>query len=64
MTPEERFEAIESALAESAELHRQQSRVLLTHAQTIAEHDERLERIGRHLEVLINIVDDLIHKKP
>ena len=64
MTPEERFNQIEQALVQTAELQRKQAAVLLTHAKAIAEHDERLERIGRHLEVLINILDDLIRKGP
>lgn len=64
MTPEEQFAEIRATLAETAEIQRNQARELLAHAKAIAEHDERLERIGRHLEVLINIVDDMIRKKP
>ena len=29
----------------------------------MAGHDERMDRVGRHLEVLANICDDLIRNK-
>jgi len=53
---------IHATLAETADIQRQQAKQLLTHAKLLAEHDERLERIGRHLEVLIDIVDGMIRK--
>ena len=62
--PEDRLSRIEAALAESADLHRQAGKMLLTHAKLLAEHDERLERIARHLEVLIDVVDGLIRRPP
>jgi hypothetical protein len=46
------------------------ARVLLRHSEILieqdrrmAEHDERMERVGRHLEVLAQITDDLIRNK-
>ncbi len=53
---------IRATLTEAAQIQRDTSKQLLTHAKLLAEHDERLERIGRHLEVLIDIVDGMIRK--
>ena len=62
MNAEEQFEEIRGVLAETANIQREQVKPLLVHAKLLAEHDERLERIGRHLEVLIDIVDGMIRK--
>ena len=62
LTPEEQFAEIRATLAETVRIQREQAKQLLTHAKLLAEHDERLERIGRHLEVLIDIVDGMIRK--
>jgi len=76
MNPEERFNYIEAVLAEIVEIQRettntmrQQAKVLKAHAQAIVEHDERIierdermDRIERHLEVLIQITDGLIRE--
>ena len=71
MTPEERFKHIEEMLAEAAAIQRDQARVLAMHSKMLVEHDERMqrmdeanERIQRHLEVLIEIMDGLIRKPP
>ena len=37
--------------------------MLLRHSEILAEHDERMERVGRHLEVLAGKCDDLNHNK-
>jgi hypothetical protein len=37
--------------------------MLLKHYEILAEHDERMERTGRHLEILANITDELIRSK-
>jgi hypothetical protein len=70
MSPEERFEEIHAVLAETAQIQREQAGVLLTLSKKVAEHDERMERIDeqderirRHLEVLIAVVDDLVRGK-
>jgi hypothetical protein len=34
-------------------MQREQASKILTHAKLLTEHDERMERVGRHLEVLI-----------
>jgi len=67
---QDRLTRIEAALTESAELHRQAGKVLVTHANLLAEHDERLERlerlerIARHLEVPIDVGDGMIRRPP
>ena len=40
----------------------QQAKMLLQHYTVLAEHDDRMERVGHHLEVLATISDDLIRK--
>ncbi len=37
--------------------------MLLKHSEIRVEHDERMERVGRHLEILSNISDELIRTK-
>ena len=32
----------------------QQAKMLLKHSEILVEHDERMERVGRHLEILSN----------
>ena len=49
---------IRAILREVALLQDQQAKALLRHSEVLAEHDERMDRIGRHLEVLANVSDD------
>jgi hypothetical protein len=69
MGSDERFNRIEAMLAEIVEIQRetnsslrQQARVMKMQAQAIVEREERMDRIERHLEVLINITDGLIRE--
>ena len=54
------FDEIRGLLAETMHIQREQARTLLMHSKIIVKHDERMERIGRHLEMLIDVVDGLI----
>ena len=37
--------------------------MLLKDSEILVEHDERMERVGGHLEILANISDELIRTK-
>ena len=63
MTPDEQFAEIRATLTETADIQRAEAKQLFTHAQLLADHDERLERIGRHLDVLIDLVRGRIRRK-
>ena len=57
------FEEMRELLKEIVIIQNQQAKMLLRHSEILAEHDERMERIGRHLEVLASMTDDLIRNK-
>lgn len=52
------YDDIRDILRQIAETQAQQASILRHHAEILAEHDERMEKVGRHLEVLSNICDD------
>ena len=39
-------------LKEIVVIQDQQAKVLLKHSEIMVQHDERMERVGRHLEIL------------
>ena len=55
-TPNGDFNEIRAILKEVAIRVDQHDKILLRHSEILAEHDERMERVGRHLEVLANVV--------
>jgi hypothetical protein len=57
------FEEMRELLKEIVIIQNQQAKMLFRHSEILAEHDERMERIGRHLEVLASMTDDLIRNK-
>jgi hypothetical protein len=57
------FDDIRSVLAETAIIQREHARVMLTHAKSIADAGERLDRIGRKLKALTDIGDGMIRDK-
>jgi hypothetical protein len=59
----EEMQQVRGTLIDTVNIQRDQAKHLRTHAKLLAERDERLERIGRHLEVLVEIVDGVIRKK-
>ena len=60
---DEEMDEIRELLKEIVIIQNQQAKMLLRHSEVLAEHDERMDRVGRHLEVLANITDDLIRNK-
>ena len=60
---ENEMDEIRELLKETVIIQNQQAKVLLRHSEVLAEYDERMERVARHLEVLANITDDLIRNK-
>jgi hypothetical protein len=61
--PSSEFDEIREILRDIVVIQDQQAKMLLKHSEILAEHDERMDRVGRHLEVLANITDDLIRGK-
>ena len=61
--PSSEFEEIREMLKDIVVIQDQQAKMLLKHSEILVEHDERMERVGRHLEVLSNISDELIRTK-
>ena len=63
--PSSEFEEIREMLKDIVviQFQDQQAKVLLKHSEILVEHDERMERVGRHLEMLSNIGDELIRTK-
>ena len=57
------LEEIRGLLKDIVIIQDQQAKVLLRHSEILSEHDERMDRVGRHLEVLAGICDDLIRGK-
>ena len=57
------FDDIHEILRKIADRQDRQDAILARHAEILAEHDERMDRVGRHLEVLATICDDLIRHK-
>lgn len=57
------MDEIRELLKEIVIIQNQQANMLLRHSEVLVEHDERMERVGRHLEVLANISDELIRNK-
>src|SRR6266542_3707875 len=47
---EQRFADFQDVLSQIVNLQREQASKILTHAKLLTEHDERMERVGRHLE--------------
>ena len=58
-----RFAEVHDIFNEVAQIQRQQASEILKHAKLLSEHDERMDRIGRHLEVLIDLVDSMIRRE-
>ena len=56
----DQFDQIRSILTETASIQREQARALLAQSKRMLEFDEGMDRIRRHLEVLIDIVDGMI----
>ena len=61
--PSSEFEEIREMLKDIVVIQDQQAKMLLKHSEILVEHDERMERVGRHLEILSNISDELIRTK-
>jgi hypothetical protein len=61
--PSSEFEEIREMLKDIVVIQDQQAKMLLKHSEILVEHDERMERVGRHLEMLSNIGDELIRTK-
>jgi hypothetical protein len=61
--PSPEFQEIREMLKDIVVIQDQQAKMLLKHYEILAEHDERMERTGRHLEILANITDELIRSK-
>jgi hypothetical protein len=61
--PSPEFQEIREMLKDIVVIQNQQAKILLKHSEIQAEHDERMERTGRHLEILANITDELIRSK-
>jgi hypothetical protein len=61
--PSSEFEEIREMLKDIVVIQDQQAKMLLKHSEILVEHDERMERVGRHLEILANIGDELIRTK-
>jgi hypothetical protein len=57
------FDEIREIIRNIAILQAQHEKILLKHSEILAEHDERMDRVGRHLEVLANVCDDLVRNK-
>jgi len=57
------YEEIRETLKDIRDIQNQQAKMLLRHSEILVEHDERMERVGRHLEALANITDDVIRNK-
>ena len=56
------LDEIRAVLKDIVVIQDQQAKMLLQHYTVLAEHDDRMERVGHHLEVLATISDDLIRK--
>ena len=61
--PSPEFQEIREMLKDIVVIQDQQAKMLLKHYEILAEHDARMERTGRHLEILANITDELIRSK-
>lgn len=64
------FEEMRETLRETVAVLNQAAKMVLHHSEMLAKHDakmaeidERLDRVGRHLELLSNVSDDLIRNK-
>jgi hypothetical protein len=64
------FEEMRETLKETVTILNQAAKMVLHHSEIMAKHDakmaeidERLDRVGRHLELLSTISDELIRNK-
>jgi hypothetical protein len=57
------FEEMREILKDILVIQDQQAKMLLKHSEILVEHDERMDRVGRHLEVLASISDEPIRNK-
>jgi len=60
MSNEEQMAEIRATILDITEIQRKQARLVRQHSEWIADIDERLERVGHHLEVIVQIADGLI----
>ena len=60
MSFEDQMDEIRAVLADTVMTLQKASEQIKVHAELIAQHDERMDRIERHLEVLVQVADGLI----